>query len=189
MTGGKRRWPLEVAQGIADRLAARLQPCCWRIQVAGSTRRRRPTVGDIELLCIPRVEKYRNLLGEETGTLDLLDCELQGWLLAGYLDYRRNRNGQRIGYGPLNKYLTHVPTGMPVDVFCTTGENWGMALLVRTGPAAFNVKVMSRLRVLGMRGHAYGGITDADGKEVSCPDEETVFRHLGWPYLQPEERS
>jgi len=47
---------------------------------------------------------------------------------------------------------------------------------------------MSRFRELGMQGHAYGGISAADGKEISCPDEETVFQYLGWRYVPPEER-
>ena len=49
--------------------------------------------------------------------------------------------------------------------------------------------MMARFRELGMRGHAYGGVTDQDGNEIECPDEETVFRLLGWSWMPPERRS
>jgi DNA polymerase/3'-5' exonuclease PolX len=39
-----------------------------------------------------------------------------------------------------------------------------------------------------MLGHAYGGISRSDGSELNCPDEETVFQYLGWPYTLPERR-
>lgn len=186
----KRRWPLEIADTVATEIVGRLEGCCERIEVAGSIRRRKPDVGDVELLCIPRVEAsaLTNLLGEEISTIDLLDRELQTWLQAGYLDYRLNSAGHRIGYGPFNKFLVHLSSGMSVDVFSTTERNWGMALFIRTGPAKWNVKAMTRFLQLGLAGHAYRGITDTDGRAADCPDEETVFRHLEWQYVPPEQR-
>lgn len=56
-----------------------------------------------------------------------------------------------------------------------------------SGPAAFNVRLMSRFRQMGMRGHAYGGVTK-DGQEIVCPTEEDVFRLAGWMYVPPEKR-
>ncbi len=58
-------------------------------------------------------------------------------------------------------------------------------MVVRTGPAAFNIRMMSRFRSLGMRGHAYGGVTGQAGETILCPTEAQVFELLGWPYLDP----
>ncbi len=44
---------LEHAQIIASEIIDRLEPCCERLSVAGSIRRRRPLVHDIDLVCIP----------------------------------------------------------------------------------------------------------------------------------------
>ncbi len=178
MTEEKRRFPLAFARIVANQLLKRLGPHCQRIEVAGSIRRGKPMVGDIELLSIPRVNDQG----------DLLDRKLQMLIKAGSLEYRLNRNGHRAGYGPLNKLLVHVGTGMPLDVFTATEENWGMAMFVRTGSAEWNRKAMSRLLYRGMRGHAYGGITWKT-ERYNCPDEETVFRYLQWPYVPPEGRS
>jgi len=191
MTGEKRRWPLEFAEVVATTLVARLGPRCKRIQVAGSIRRRKLIVGDVEILCIPDIVTLTNVLREPVKQLDRLDQELQNLIRAGYLDhrYQLNNPGRRIAYGPLNKCLTHVPSGMPVDVFCTTEEGWAMALVVRTGPKELNVRLMSAARAKGLRGHAYGkGYTLPDGSPLVCRTEEEVFAAVGWPYLPPEER-
>lgn len=52
----KQRWPLKEALIIAETLANVLELRCERILIAGSIRRRKPEVGDIELLYIPRFE-------------------------------------------------------------------------------------------------------------------------------------
>ena len=39
---------------------------------------------------------------------------------------------------------------IPMDISSVTRENWGMALLVRTGPAEYVKQIMDRFRELGM---------------------------------------
>lgn len=200
LSSAKTRYPLGLARGVAEELYRLLAPVCERIAIAGSIRRGQLEVGDIELLCIsifgtpgpPKV--LTDLFGEPRATaptgrlqrslLDILVLDLE---LVGVFRRRLSRRGHE-AFGPLNKLLVHVPTGIPVDLFSTTRENWGMALLVRTGPAEWNIRVMARLRRLGMMGHAYAGITLADGKELTCPSEESVFEKLGWEYVAPENR-
>jgi DNA polymerase (family 10) len=174
---------------VADLLVAHLAPYSRRIQVAGSIRRQKPMVGDVELLAIPDVVTLRNLLGEVTSELDTLDQGIQRLIEAGFLAYRLNRAGHRAGYGPKNKLLLHVPSGIPVDVFCTTEERWAMSLVIRTGPAELNKRLAAVAQAHGMKAHAYGeGFTLADGSALACKSEEEVFAAVGWPYLPPEER-
>jgi len=183
----KTRWPLAVAHARAQELAVLFRPGCLRIQIAGSIRRRKPDVGDIELLVIPRTEKrVADLFGNEA-EVDLLDDLIQGYIRAGILDYRLTVKGGKT-YGAKNKLLVDVESGIPLDVFSTDYANWGMALTVRTGSADFNVRLMARFRALGMAGHAYAGYTGRDGKEYTCPSEESVFEAVGWNWLKPEER-
>ena len=174
----KTRCPLHRAEEVANEMVKLLESACARITIAGSIRRQKPEVSDIELLVIP---KY-------AGLADMLDREIQTLLFGGILDFRRNKRGSRV-YGPKNKLMVHVPSGIAVDLFSSTEENWGMALFVRTGPREWNIKAMSRFRELGMQGHAYGGVTDAEGNELGCPDEETIFGYLGWAYVPPERRT
>ncbi len=53
---GKVRRLLADAERIVAAIVAGLAPVCTRIQVAGSVRRRKDVVGDIELVAIPRYE-------------------------------------------------------------------------------------------------------------------------------------
>ena len=172
-----RPWLLEEAREVAEDLITLLRPACERIQVAGSIRRNKARVGDIELLAISKV-------GPAIIHLDARVAEL---LAKGILDYRLNKRGART-YGRLNKLLIHAPSGMPVDLFSTVDKYWGMALVVRTGSREFNIRVMTRFKALGLKGHAYAGVEDLAGPYYDCPTEEDVFRLLQWPYVPPEKR-
>ena len=174
----KPRYPLVQAQEVAHALYIAFLPCTERLEIAGSVRRHKPDVGDIEFVCIPKLGPLGN---------DTLDIFLRQQIADGVLAHRLSVTGHRT-YGPLNKLLVHVPSGIPLDIFATTAENIGMALVVRTGPREFNVRMMTRFQNLGLRGEAYGGIRGTDGQRNNCPDEETVFRALGWPYTEPWER-
>lgn len=164
---------LAKAREIAEEMKDLLKPACNRIEIAGSIRRWKPEVGDIELLVIP--------------SANYLDKLLHDLMMKDILAMRLNKRGSRT-YGPKNKLMRHLPSGIGVDVFSTTEECWGMAMFIRTGPREWNIKAMSRFRELGMQGHAYGGVTDTKGNELSCLDEEIVFQFLQWAYVPPERR-
>lgn len=213
MTTKTRRWPLAHAEQVALELVAVLEDTCDRIEVAGSIRRRKSDVGDIEILAISKVTDAYGL-SENPGwpgapanaptprglamQLDMLsqkpppehrylDDALLQLIEEGVLKYRYNSAGHRIGFGEMNKHLVDVSSGIAVDIFSATAKNWGMALVVRTGPADFNIRMMARFQALGMRGHAYGGVT-VNEAEVECPTESAVFDLLGWSWVRPEDR-
>lgn len=184
-----RRWPLPQALQVARQLWSLLAPSCERIAIAGSVRRMKYQVGDIELVAIPKVRSQNpDMFGHPHQKLDVLDSSLLHLLDEGGLAYRLNSKGSRT-YGPLNKLLVHLPSGIPVDIFTATAENWGMALVLRTGPKEFNIWMMRRFRQLGMEGHAYRGVTGPAGTELYCPNEADVFRLAGLPFIPPEKRA
>ena len=182
----KQRWPLALAEITGQSLIKLLEPSCERIELAGSIRRGRPGVGDIELLCVPRLQAVRDLFGNPIATESELDQRCKVLMADGFLAYRPNIRGA-VTFGPSNKLMVHRATGIPVDIFSATTEDWGMAMVVRTGPKDFNVRMMSRFRELGLEGHAYGGVTRG-GEVLNCPTEERVFELLRWDYSAPAER-
>jgi DNA polymerase/3'-5' exonuclease PolX len=170
---------LEKAKAIAEQVKALLESACERITIAGSIRRQKPDVGDIELLCIP---KY------SAGIIDQLDGEIGLLIGQEILGLRRNKLGSTT-YGPKNKLLVHLESGIGVDVFSTTQEQWPVALFVRTGGKETNKDIASRALEWGLRFHAYGrGFTRADGSELICRCEADVFRAVGLAYREPWER-
>ena len=183
------RYGLASAKEVTDQLVRLLAPHCERIAVAGSIRRKRPDVKDIELLCASKVTSTADLFGRAVTSWYSLNKKLDALVADGSVLKKRANKSGRYSYGEHNKLLVHVPSGIPVDVFSSSTNNWGMSLVVRTGSKDFNVRMMARFRELGMRGHAYGGVTDQEGNEIECPDEETVFRLLGWSWMPPERRS
>ena len=50
----KERIPLAEGVKLANEVVALLETSCERLEVAGSIRRQKETVGDVEIVCIPR---------------------------------------------------------------------------------------------------------------------------------------
>ena len=151
---------LEKAKAIAEKIKTLLDSSCEMIIVAGSIRRQKSDVGDIELLCIP---KYVNLV-------DMLDAKIRSMLHFGMLGYRLNKLGSKV-YGAKNKLLIHNPSGIGVDIFSTTEECWPVAVVMRTGGKATNQRISMAAINKGFRWHAYGsGFTTPDG-EITCHSE------------------
>lgn len=185
---GKLRWPAGLACRIGDELVAALAPHCERVCIAGSLRRNKPDVGDIEILYVPRIGQIRRpgSLFTESGSLadELLEC----WLTTGVLDKRLNKNGHP-AWGPLNKLARHTASGISVDLFATTSEHWFVSLVVRTGSAAMNIELAASGLRRGMKLHGYGVIERiATGEQIVPNSEQEVFELLGVPYREPHER-
>lgn len=177
---------LNHAQAVADQILLELEPYCDRLVVAGSVRRRKPVVGDIEILCISKHQE-RDLFGDPVNDDDVtkyLASQLPTARPDGHWEYRFDIRG-RSTFGPKNKYL--LRDTIPVDVFTTSAAAWGISLMIRTGSAEWNERVMARFKHFGLRGHI-DGITYGL-KPVPCSTEEDVFRALGWDWVPPELRN
>lgn len=168
---------LTKAKAIAEEIKALLEPSCQKIVVAGSIRRQKPEVGDIELLCIPKYD----------GMADMLDREIQTLLIERVLDFRLNKRGSRV-YGPKNKLMVHVPSGIGVDIFSTTPENWAVSLVVRTGGKVTNQRIAMAAIRKGCHLQAYGAGFSTPRGDIACKSEREVFEFVGMPYKEPWER-
>ena len=168
---------LEKARAIAEELKGLLEPTCDRIEIAGSIRRQKPTVGDIELLCIPKF----------VDGVDQLDREIEALVVQRVLGFRLNKLGSRV-YGPKNKLMLHIPSGIGVDIFSTDAECWSVALVVRTGGERTNKRIAYTALRKGWRFRAYGDGFDTPDGHIRCSSEREVFEAVDLPYLEPEKR-
>jgi DNA polymerase/3'-5' exonuclease PolX len=176
----------EPALALAVELREQLAPRCERIEIVGSLRRLCPVVGDVELLFIPKYEVRPDGLFDKI-TIDLAAERLEEMLASGVLVKRLNSAGFVSSWGVLNKHSVHAASGISVDLFATTLQNWFMSLVVRTGPKEFNIHLMTRLLKLGMQGHAYGTVT-LNGSILPLNSELEVFELAQIPWLEPAER-
>lgn len=185
--------PLAQAQTIASMLVESFRPSCERIEIAGSIRRRRQSVGDIEIVAIPRWEERPaagpialfgppavdrvNLLAEAVRVRhDLRPGELTGGRIREIRDDGRYWK------------LVHS-SGVQVDLFVTTPERWGLILFIRTGPADFGHGALARWKRITQGGYSLEGVLhDARGQAVPTPEEVDVFRVLGLDWIDPKRR-
>lgn len=155
------------ATDIAGRIITALAPACHRIEIAGSLRRRRPEVGDLDLVLIPRSRV----------ALEILIRDLYG--------RKPEKSGEH--YLMLQSF-----DGMQVDLYLATPETWPTLWLIRTGSKAHNIRLAQRAKILGWTLKANGdGITgpvDATGAQVKIYAEADIFHLLGLPYREPWER-
>ena len=184
----KPKFPRALAQRVADDLCAVLSPLCDRIVVAGSLRRGKATVGDVEILYIGRTET-RPDCADMFGSIEvnLADEAISGLEKAGVIERRRNVAGSEM-YGPKNKLVRHCETGLPVDLFATTAPCWWNYLVCRTGPADSNMRICMAAQRQGWKWNPYGpGFSQGDEiREMTS--EEDVFAFVGLPCLPPSER-
>jgi DNA polymerase/3'-5' exonuclease PolX len=183
----KTKFPHAEALAVAEELQALLAPACHRIAIAGSLRRLKPEVGDIELLFIPRRSERPDGLFD-TKIVDVCG-EVVEWLLAkGILAKRPNVNGA-FTWGERNKLAIHVPSGIPVDLFGTSEENWWVSLVIRTGSKETNLALTTGANKQGASLMAYGcGVKWSDDTITPATSEQHVFEMCQVPYKEPPQR-
>ena len=182
MSKSDRRLTLEAATEIGLRLIKLLRPGCERIEIAGSIRRKRPLIGDIEIVCIPRMTT--DLIGQP------VESELDpviGELIATGMVTAPHRNGPRHkSFGiPMKGRLT-----FNLDLFLTTPECWGVVFAIRTGSAAYSKNLVTQRQWGGYlpNGHRVEGSRVWKGQEVlETPEEEDFFTLCGG-WVPPEKR-
>ncbi|MDR3406356.1 MAG: hypothetical protein P4L99_27980 [Chthoniobacter sp.] len=168
-----------------------------RICAVGGYRRQKREMKDIELLYIGRRRVQadpQDMLGAEV-EMDLAEQLVTDLRRRGILAPRLDKN-DRESWGEWNKHAVHVASGLPIDLFAATAENYFNRLVVTTGPADLNKRIAAAARVKGWEWEVYQpGFVPLGGTWDSCPrerrtmrSEREVFEFVGLEYLPPEAR-
>lgn len=185
----RQKYPRAAALAVARELCAVLKPACERLIVAGSLRRRKDLVGDVEIVYAPIVAEIRaGLFEADTQKVSAVDCELDKLQARGVIGRRRNVNGSEM-WGEKNKLAFHCASGVPVDFFAATAANWFNYLVCRTGGARSNTEIAAAAKRKGWQWNPYGaGFTNERGELVRMASERDVFAFAGLPWREPWER-
>ncbi len=185
------RFPRATAIAAAKEIVAALEPACSELIVAGSLRRRKQDVGDIEVVFIPRTITMPDPEDLLRAPKDFCaaDIQINAMIAAGVLAKRPNKNGA-FTWGPQNKLAIHVPSGIPVDLFAGNPANWWCLLVCRTGSAENNKAICDAAIQRGWKWNPYSaGFSDREGRLVRrVTSERDVFHAVGLPYKEPWER-
>lgn len=189
----KTKFPRALAMEVAAELCRDMKPpgMTDRLIVAGSLRRRKDEVGDVEILYIPRIEPRpdpQDLLGNMIPT-NLVDVYLQRLIERKVIEKRLNSNGA-VMWGESNKLARHVATGVPVDFFSCNRANWWTLLVCRTGSKENNERICNAAIERGLKWNPYLGFEDRYTSELlHVPQsEQDVFNRVGLTYIEPWER-
>jgi len=168
------------AYQIARRIVDELAPFCSRIEIAGSIRRKKPEVKDIEIVCIPK-------------SITVIEEGLFGGQkprTERHPEFIRIVNGwkREIGH-PFGKHTRRVlPEGIKLDLSMVTPENWGLIFATRTGSADYSHLVLARgWCMAGFE--SQDGMLWKDGNVIPVREEMDLFRLIGIPWLEPEKRN
>ncbi|MBI4024812.1 MAG: hypothetical protein HY360_07500 [Verrucomicrobia bacterium] len=189
----KRKFPCADALAIVRALLPFLQPHCQRLIVAGSLRRRKSEVGDIEILYIPKFGKVSDPgdLFDSPIEMNEMDRVLDQLLADGIIAKRLNVKDSTT-WGNQNKLATHQYSGIPVDLFATNEICWHNDLVCRTGGAQSNIQIAQAAQARGWQWKPYSpGFSRQCGLDVEVHkvlNEQEVFNFVNLPYLEPWER-
>ncbi len=148
------------AEALRDRLA-RVKGVS-RVELAGSFRRRKETVGDLDLLCAAA------------------DPEA-----ALYAFTRFDAVEEVLAQGP-TKASVRFATGLQVDLRVVAEETFGAALHYFTGSKEHNIAVRTLAREKGYKVSEYGAFRGK--RRVAGRTEEEIFRLIGACWIPPELR-
>lgn len=153
---------------IAERVKAELEPHCERIEIAGSIRRKKAEVKDIEIVAIPK--PY------DTG------------LFASGIATVVNQWPKVKGELPCKFTQRILPEGIKLDLFFAEPENWGLILAIRTGSAEFSHQVLA-VRWVQLGYKSVDGHLAANGRRVPIREEADLFQKLRMDWIEPEKRN
>ena len=200
----------DIALKTAEALVDHLRPACARIEIAGSIRRLKPEVKDIEIVCVPDLTPVKRAVLEfgkpvppsYKTALDKLVDEMR---IAG--DIRLEANGDRYK----KMYLNYA--GIKCDLFIVIPPaEWGALMLIRTGSSDFSHWCVTNRKYGGALPEGYfvkhgvvwleseiskQDVPDdqnkalkllTDANHLSMPEEIDFLKFLDLGWLEPKER-
>ena len=200
----------DIALKTAEALVEHLRPACVRIEIAGSIRRSKPEVKDIEIVCVPDLSpmpapklEFGKPIPKSHKTL--LDKMVMDMKASGDIDLKMN--GDRFK----KLYLKYA--GIWVDLFINIPpSHWGVQMVIRTGPSEFSHWCVTQRKYGGALLDGYfvkhqvvwvemdikkNEVPDDQGKALKLltdvnhlpmPEEIDFLNLLGLGWLEPRER-
>jgi DNA polymerase (family 10) len=158
---------LKEAERIAAQIKTTVEPLCEVIEVAGSIRRQKPTVHDIDFVVVAKSDADWQRINDKLKQLKA----------------KPNCSGNSL----IKAFVPCRDGFFQVDFYRAKPSTFGIILLVRTGSAEHNMWLAGCAISKGMRIRYSEGLIK-EGVVVAGETEQGVFEALGLPYPLPFER-
>ena len=161
------RVPIGQALPAAETVVAALRDACSGIKslaCAGSLRRHRETVGDVNLVCTAE---------DSAAAISAFTC------LPGVRDVLNSD-----GAGA----MVVMDSGLRFDLRVVPEEAYAAALLYFTGSKEHGIRLRDRASHIGLSLNEYGLSNKETGETESFKTEAEIYARLGLPYIPPEIR-
>lgn len=153
---------LPIANDILDQLKKKSP--VNKITIAGSIRRWKDTIKDIDILATSRDPKaVMNAFVHLPNVKDVLM------------------------HGP-TKSSVIIREGLQVDLRVVEEDSFGAAMAYFTGSKAHNIRLREMAVKSGLKINEYGIFREKDDKKLGGKEEEDIYRVLGLPFIPPELR-
>ncbi|MFF4137284.1 DNA polymerase/3'-5' exonuclease PolX [Streptomyces mirabilis] len=150
---------MEAAEDIVTELS-RITGCA-QCAYAGSLRRMKETIGDIDILVASdRSAPFMEALTELPSTAEVI------------------AHGEK-------KTSIRTVTGVQVDLRVVRPDAWGAGMQYFTGSKAHNIRTRTIAVHLGLKLSEYGLFDTESGKRVASRSEDEVYARLGLPWIPP----
>ncbi|VVE27336.1 DNA polymerase/3'-5' exonuclease PolX [Pandoraea terrigena] len=159
-----RRFSLDIAMRAVEPLMAHLREtgAAQALAVAGSYRRGRDTVGDLDIAVASGRPQT---------------------VIHAFLTYGQTRSVISAGS---TRASTVLLNDMQVDLRVVPASSYGAALVYLTGSKAHNVALRKMAQARGLKMNEYGVFRQ--GRKIAGRDEASVYEALGLPWITPELR-
>lgn len=162
----KGRFRISLAISYAESLIEYLKklPDVTAVEPAGSLRRWRDTIGDVDIL---------------------VACKKGAPVMERFVKYPEVKDVLARGD---TKSAVILRNNLQVDVRVLDEDSFGSALQYFTGSKAHNIAIRDRAKRMGLKISEYGVFDEKTDKRLAGRTEEEVYKAVGLPYIPPELR-
>lgn len=164
------RLPLEDALAIAGDLLKQIRKIkeVQQAEVAGSIRRRKETIGDIDIVIVSAFKHRKRIISRFVSLPQVQRVLAKGTTKASVLLKQNN---------------------VQADIRIVNDDEYGAAMLYFTGSREHTIQLRTLAKERGLKINEYGLFDAASGKRLAGETEESMYAGLGLAYIPPEKRT
>ncbi len=179
------RTRLDIAQEIAEPFAAYLRESedVQQVEVAGSYRRRKETVGDLDILVTLKAGASSSDGPDSDPDSDSGLENNSASVISRFVNYEDVE--EVVSKGDTRSTVV-LRSGMQVDLRVVPQKSYGAALLYFTGSKAHNIAIRDLAIQQGLKVNEYGVFRDKE--QIAGESEDEIYGLFDMPYIAPELR-